>query len=87
MADRAPTWINCDFVEKALRCNEEYSDISVTSCVVEPAVAAGKNFASAMYRVILETKQNDRTEDMSVIVKCALQSGSLTKVGNQLLLN
>ena len=82
MASTIPDWINSDFLQKALRTNEEYSNITVTSCKAEPAAAAGKNFSSELYRVTLETEHKGKTEQKSVIVKCAVQTGQLSEVSD-----
>jgi thiamine kinase-like enzyme len=60
-----PNWINVEFIDKSLK--HEYE---INSIHVEDAVAAGENYATVVYRVIVDTT----TWPLSLILKCVPES-------------
>lgn len=46
-----PKWLNRTFLEKSLRKYFSSPTISIVTLHIEPAIAKGENFASAMYRI------------------------------------
>ncbi|XP_069690925.1 uncharacterized protein [Periplaneta americana] len=67
--DLAPRWMDKTFFEKALQSSDGDPDLTVTSTQVERATALGDNFLSVMYRVTVQVKRGDKTEERSLIVK------------------
>ncbi|XP_067005811.2 uncharacterized protein [Anabrus simplex] len=75
MADeglKIPSWIDKDFVQKALREGERDSSLTVTSFEIKPANAAGDGYSSDMFR--LTAKLSD-TQERQMIIKCHPQGG------------
>ncbi|KAJ9579379.1 hypothetical protein L9F63_024515 [Diploptera punctata] len=77
MAENTPSWINSEFLEKALRFNGKHPDIEVISYEIAPAASASDHYGSVMYRVAVITSENGKTDTISVIVKCELQYDGL----------
>ena len=80
MAETVPSWLNNEFFEKALNSNGKKSKTVVTSSDIKRAAAAGDHYGSEMYRAVLRTKENEKEEELSIIVKCELRSGEVSKV-------
>ncbi|KAJ9580662.1 hypothetical protein L9F63_024160 [Diploptera punctata] len=77
MAENTPSWINSEFLGKALRFNGKHPDIEVISYEIAPAASASDHYGSVMYRVVVITSESGKTDKMSVIVKCELQHEGL----------
>ena len=82
MGEIPPAWINREFLEKALRCNGNHPNLTIVGCDIKRAAVAGDHYASEMYRATLETEENGKTEEISIIIKCKLREGELSKVSN-----
>ena len=80
MAETPPSWLNSEYLEEALRSNGNNPDITVTSCEIKPATLAGDHYTSEMYRATLQTEDNGKTEEISVIIKCEVREGELSRV-------
>lgn len=46
-----PVWLNRTFLEKSLRKYFANPSVTIDTVRIEPAIAKGENFASAMYRI------------------------------------
>ncbi|KAJ4442925.1 hypothetical protein ANN_04522, partial [Periplaneta americana] len=77
-----PEWMSTSFFEKALRSAEEDNTITVISTDVKAATAAGDNYGSDMYRVVVKFRRRNETEEISIIVKALKQvsNGVLAKI-------
>ena len=80
MAETLPSWLNNEFLEKSLNSNGKKSKTIVTSSDIKRAAAAGDHYGSEMYRAVLKTKENGKEEELSIIVKCQLRAGEISKV-------
>lgn len=73
MAQGTLSWLNQDFLEKALRKGEKDDSIQVHDIFIKPATAKGDNYTSVMIRatVDLSRKVGCRSvkEKKSVIIK------------------
>ncbi|XP_069690944.1 uncharacterized protein [Periplaneta americana] len=68
-----PKWMSTSFFESALRSAEEDNNITVISTEVTAATAAGDNYGSEMYRVVVKFRRGTKTEEISIIVKASKQ--------------
>lgn len=69
-----PDWITEDFLKFALADNEDSDNIKVLSYTSEPAVAAGNNYCSVLYRtkVGYSIKDSETVLSRSLIIKSPL---------------
>ncbi|KAJ9590309.1 hypothetical protein L9F63_027852, partial [Diploptera punctata] len=79
MAAIPPSWINSEFLEKALRSNGKHPDVRVISFDIKRAALAGDHYGSEMYRATVKTRENGNTEETSVIIKLELTRGQLSE--------
>ncbi|PSN36161.1 hypothetical protein C0J52_17002 [Blattella germanica] len=83
MANTPPSWLNNEFLEKALRCGEKDQSLAIVSFDIKPATVAGDNYASEMFRVTIKVKRRQQLQETSVIVKTMPSAeGELTKMAN-----
>ncbi|XP_068083605.1 uncharacterized protein [Anabrus simplex] len=77
-----PSWLNKDFVQKALRSGDNNPTLTVLSCEVSMANSVGDGYSCDMYRIIARL---EGSQERRVIVKCHPQGGyreSMLKKGN-----
>jgi hypothetical protein len=83
MEIKNPSWLNRDFMERALRSAGDPS-VKVVSCDIKSATASGDNFMSNIYRVTLGVTQGDQAR-VSLIVKSAKEEEHMDQVGPRVL--
>uniref|UniRef100_A0A1B6LQ40 CHK kinase-like domain-containing protein n=1 Tax=Graphocephala atropunctata TaxID=36148 RepID=A0A1B6LQ40_9HEMI len=68
---QVPDWLSATFLQTALQSDtEHFPEITITKLELEPAVPAGNNYGSILFRAKLQYKTQDNTEHLtSVIVK------------------
>lgn len=65
-----PDFVNIEFLQKIFQDNFGKDDkVKVNSFQVNFATKKGENYASEMYRLIVEMIVNDRLEKKSIILK------------------
>lgn len=66
-----PEWLTNSFLESALREGLKCPQLSLVSCNIKPATAAGDNYASQMFRAKLELVKTPSLspEKMSIVMK------------------
>ncbi|XP_068083604.1 uncharacterized protein [Anabrus simplex] len=67
-----PSWLNMDFIQKALRSGDNNPTLTVLSCKVSMANSVGDGYSSDMYRIIARL---GGSQERRVIVKCHPQGG------------
>ncbi|KAJ9582753.1 hypothetical protein L9F63_022898 [Diploptera punctata] len=80
MGETPPSWINSEFLEKAVKFDRKNPDIEIISFDIKRAAAAGDHYGSEMYRATVKTKENGKNEEISLIVKCNHQEGEMSKI-------
>lgn len=84
MEAKYPSWLNREFMERALRSAGDPST-KVVSCDVKYATAPGDNYMSDMYRVTVWVTRGAQASMTSLIVKAAKEEGHICKVGPRVL--
>lgn len=63
---KGPKWLNADFLQRHLRSYYKSDGVVVQNFTVQPATAAGENFASSIYRIKVYFCNGDRVSLMMV---------------------
>lgn len=71
LADVIPSWLDQSFFEKVMRQVEKDANAKVVDFEIKPAMKAGENFASAVFRVSItfNSKYTKVDKNISVIIK------------------
>jgi len=81
MADaNVPNWLNYSFFETALRSAGYGPNVTVSSCEIGRATAAGENYACDITRAKLQLRANGGRSTFSLIVKSLPEKGERAKV-------
>ncbi|XP_054267786.1 uncharacterized protein LOC128989770 [Macrosteles quadrilineatus] len=85
MDNTIPSWLNESFLVSALQGDSHEHCVTVTDFSASPAVAAGNNYTSHLYRVVVEYKVGhaDKTEKKSLIVKMPIQKGVMHEMSQE----
>jgi len=75
-----PNWLNSSFFETALRSGGYGPNVTVTSCEIGRATAAGENYMSDIFRAKLQVTVDGRRSTLSLIVKSQPEKGEMAKV-------
>jgi hypothetical protein len=79
MEEIYPTWLNKDFIQKALKSAGD-SSVEVHTYDVTNATEPGENYLSDMYRVTASVTRGFGPEVTSFIVKCSRESEDINEV-------
>ncbi|XP_046672146.1 uncharacterized protein LOC124362038 [Homalodisca vitripennis] len=82
MAQECPAWLDETFLASALQ-SEDGSQVTIVKFSVKPAVAAGDNYMSHMYRVRVEytvAESESGLQTTSLIVKIPISKGAIMDV-------
>lgn len=81
-----PEWQNARYLEVALQGGEAKGPpVTVTRFSARPAVAAGTNFLSRLYRVTVEYKKDGENLVTLLIIKVPLTKGKISSIVDQAL--
>ncbi|PSN54120.1 hypothetical protein C0J52_09452 [Blattella germanica] len=69
MATNPPSWLNKEFLRKAIQNERNDPDTIIISSKIEAATAVGENYGSTMYRITVTFKRDGNTEETSLIIK------------------
>ncbi|KAJ9579019.1 hypothetical protein L9F63_024874 [Diploptera punctata] len=75
-----PSWLNDEFLEMALRCEDVDGDLRVTSSNIVRATAPGDNYFSMIYRATVHIKTRGQSQTRSLIIKCQPEHELLKEV-------
>lgn len=75
-----PPWLTNEYLEKILQEYENNQTIKVFGFDAGPATAKGNHYASVMFRVNIQYKQNDKKFTKSLIIKTIHQEESSAKL-------
>lgn len=68
-----PNWLNAEFLEKTLKNYYGNDEIKVIGFQVHSATAKGENFASSIYRTIVEFSNNStKTKQVVFSMHCSI---------------
>uniref|UniRef100_A0A1B6HMW0 CHK kinase-like domain-containing protein n=1 Tax=Homalodisca liturata TaxID=320908 RepID=A0A1B6HMW0_9HEMI len=84
--DLTPEWLNEAFLTKVLQGGEDKEPkITVLSFSAKPAIAAGDNFSSYLFRVLVHYRVGSSTqeESKSLIVKLPVKEGLIFEIAGQ----
>lgn len=70
-----PTWLDNNFIATVLQDGDMSKQIKVLSFSAKPAVTAGNNYCSILFRINVEFEQNGELTQTSLIVKTPLADG------------
>ncbi|KAG8256156.1 hypothetical protein J6590_075494 [Homalodisca vitripennis] len=81
-AQNVPDWLSAEFLQSALQSDQEnYPEIVITKLQLEPAVPAGNNYASNLFRAKLQYKTQGNTEHSTSIIVKTMKSDYKENIG------
>uniref|UniRef100_A0A1B6G197 CHK kinase-like domain-containing protein n=1 Tax=Cuerna arida TaxID=1464854 RepID=A0A1B6G197_9HEMI len=84
--DVVPEWLDKAFLAKVLQGGEDKEPkVTVVSFSAKPAIAAGDNFSSYIFRVLVQYRVGSATEEesKSLIVKLPVKEGLIFEIAGQ----
>lgn len=69
-ADKIPGWLNTQLFYDCLKPDYPSSDFSIKISSIKPAVGAGENYLSSLYRVKVEVHDGNSKKIVGFIIKC-----------------
>uniref|UniRef100_A0A1B6L7Z9 CHK kinase-like domain-containing protein n=1 Tax=Graphocephala atropunctata TaxID=36148 RepID=A0A1B6L7Z9_9HEMI len=84
--EQIPSWLDKDFLTNVLQGGEDKEPkVTVVNFTVKPAIPAGENFSSYLFRVLVHYRVGSATqeESKSLIVKLPVKEGLIFEIAGQ----
>ncbi|XP_069690891.1 uncharacterized protein [Periplaneta americana] len=75
-----PKWLNNSLLETILRSEDGESTVTIISYEISRATAAGDNYTSDIYRIVVQLRRRGQLETKYLIVKASLEKEVMSEV-------